>query len=382
MILFAVIWVEKPARIKRLANAMKDFGVDVAVFFSNENLCYVAGNLIDYAAALLTSEGKVVTVCSFLEYERAKAETWSDEVLAYLPYDVSNPPPQVFRSSSLLDAVCQVISEHGFSSSAIGFEADHLSRSFSERLFRKLPEAEFRDVSGLVLGFRQVKDELEVENIRRATKIISRAFSAAADVIKAGVTEVEVAAEALKVMIASGGTGVFKMPIVASGFRSALPHGRASSKAIGRGELVVLDFVAACNWYYGDLTRVAVVGYPSSKQLRMYEVVVEALEAAISSIRPGVSCAEVDRAARKVIVDAGFGEYFIHSTGHGIGLSVHESPRLSSTDKTVLKPGMVVTVEPGIYVPEVGGVRVERDVVVTDDGAEVLDEYPIELMVI
>ena len=164
-------------------------------------------------------------------------------------------------------------------------------------------------------------------------------------------------------------------------YKRQLPHGRASSKAIERGELVVLDFVVAYNWYYGDLTRVAVVGYPSSKQLRLYEVVVEALEAAISSIKPGVTCAEVDRVARKIIAKAGFGEYFIHSTGHGIGLSVHERPRLSSTDSTVLKPGMVVTVEPGIYIPDLGGVRVERDVLVTEDGAEVLDNYPIDLMV-
>ncbi|RLE52000.1 MAG: hypothetical protein DRJ26_00680 [Candidatus Methanomethylicota archaeon] len=373
--------MEKPSRIERLASAIEDNGIDVAIFFSRENLCYLTGNLIDYAASLLTSNGEVVTVCSFLEYERAKAETWSDEVVAYLPYDISNPPPQTVKSRSLLDAVCKVVSDLGFSSSTIGFEADYLSRSLSEKLFKGLPEAEFKDVSTLVSEFRQVKDSSEVENIRRATRILSRAFRSAADAIEVGVSEVEVAGEALRAMIASGGSGIFKMPIVASGYRSALPHGRASSKAIERGELVVLDFVVAYNWYYGDLTRVAVVGYPSSKQLRLYEVVVEALEAAISSIKPGVTCAEVDRVARKIIAKAGFGEYFIHSTGHGIGLSVHERPRLSSTDSTVLKPGMVVTVEPGIYIPDLGGVRVERDVLVTEDGAEVLDNYPIDLMV-
>ncbi|MCS7365214.1 MAG: M24 family metallopeptidase, partial [archaeon GB-1867-035] len=129
-------------------------------------------------------------------------------------------------------------------------------------------------------------------------------------------------------------------------------------------------------------TRTLVTRHVSNKHEKIYSIVVEALNNAIDSIKPGVKCSEVDRVARSVIVKYGYGDYFIHSTGHGIGLSVHESPRLSSSDSTILKPGMIVTVEPGIYIPGFGGVRVERDVLVTDDGFEILDSYPVDLIVV
>ncbi|MCS7365541.1 MAG: Xaa-Pro peptidase family protein [archaeon GB-1867-035] len=377
-----MITMRKPNRIRRIAQALSSVGVDVALIFSPENLCYLIGNLIDYSAALITCEGKIVTICSFLEYERAKRETWSDEVVPYSSREYSYLNFKTIRSANLLSAVCSVLIDYGFSKSVIGFEGSFVSSSLYGSLTRQLNEAIFKDVSKLFSDLRQVKDDYEVDLIRRAVKRVEYAFERSIDILSVGVSEFEVAGEALKAMVSSGGKGVFKLPIVASGVRSALPHGRASSKIIGESELVILDYVAPEEWYYGDLTRTLVTRPVSNKHEKIYSIVVEALNNAIDSIKPGVKCSEVDRAARSVIVKYGYGDYFIHSTGHGIGLSVHESPRLSSSDSTILKPGMIVTVEPGIYIPGFGGVRVERDVLVTDDGFEILDSYPVDLIVV
>jgi Xaa-Pro aminopeptidase len=173
-----------------------------------------------------------------------------------------------------------------------------------------------------------------------------------------------------------GADGIGFATIVASGFRSALPHGVASAKLIEAGDLVTLDFGAVYRGYHSDITRTVVVGQVKPKQEDIYNIVLEAQKSAIVAVKAGVRASEVDRAARDIIKKNGYGDYFGHGTGHGLGLSIHESPRLSPNDDTILQPGMTVTVEPGIYLPEWGGVRIEDTVVVEKDGCRVLTRSP------
>lgn len=190
------------------------------------------------------------------------------------------------------------------------------------------------------------------------------------------------AIEAHRYMRTIGAERVYDDLIVASGVRSALPHGRASDKEIMKGDPVTLDYVSSYNGYYGDETRTVFVGRVGKELRRIYEVVLESLEMAIDHICEGVTCDEIDSMVRNNIERHGYGKYFIHSTGHGIGLEVHEMPRLSMNDKTFLKRNMVVTVEPGIYIPGLGGVRIEDDVLVTSDGCKVLTRTSKEIIFI
>jgi len=168
--------------------------------------------------------------------------------------------------------------------------------------------------------------------------------------------------------------------IISSGYRSALPHGVASDKRIERGDLVVIDLGALYRHYNSDITRTIVVGKPSEKQKEIYEIVLEAQKSAVEKAKPGMTAKELDSIARNIIAEYGYGDYFIHSLGHGVGLEIHEPPRISQYDETVLKEGMVITIEPGIYIPKLGGVRIEDTVVITKDGAKRLTKMERELI--
>jgi len=198
--------------------------------------------------------------------------------------------------------------------------------------------------------------------------------------IQAGRTELEVSNELEFFMRKHGATSSSFDTIVASGYRSALPHGVASSKVIQSGELVTLDFGALLNGYVSDITRTVAVGPISPELQTIYDTVLKAQLAGVDGLRPGITGIEADALTRDIIKDAGYGEYFGHSTGHGIGLEVHEGPGLSFRSETKLQPGMIVTVEPGIYVPQVGGCRIEDDVLITESGREILSSSPKELI--
>ena len=228
---------------------------------------------------------------------------------------------------------------------------------------------------------RHIKTPEEVEKIRLACGIADRGAEHIRRFIQAGMSEREIAAELEWFMRQQGAEKASFDTIVASGWRGALPHGKASDKIVAAGEFVTLDFGALYQGYCSDMTRTLLVNgegvsAESHPLFNVYQIVLQAQLAAISAIRPGVRCQQVDDAARRVITEAGYGDYFGHNTGHAIGIEVHEDPRFSPRDTTTLQPGMLLTVEPGIYLPGQGGVRIEDVVLVTPQGAEVLYAMP------
>ncbi|THF88344.1 aminopeptidase P family protein [Deinococcus sp. KSM4-11] len=261
----------------------------------------------------------------------------------------------------------------------VGFEADHLTVVLLDDLRDHWPDSTLVPVRGLVQGFRLRKDERELDAIREAQRIADAAFTQVRPLIRPGVTELEIALELELAMRRAGAQSAFEI-IVASGPNGAKPHGVASSRVIGHNELVTVDMGAQVNGYHSDMTRTVAVGDPSAELRRLYRAVLEAEEAAVAAVGPGVRAADLDHLARDLLTGHGLGVYFAHSLGHGVGLDVHEGPGLRGTSEDVLEPGMVITIEPGVYIPEVGGVRIEDLVLVTETGHEVLSQSEKEVL--
>jgi Xaa-Pro aminopeptidase len=262
----------------------------------------------------------------------------------------------------------------------VGFESHELSYA-QYRTFRKLfPRISFSGQADLIEDLTLVKDAAEVENIHRAAQISDRVFSEIVPLIRPGVREAEIAAEISFLLKSHGGEHDAFEPIVASGERALLPHARATAKRIKRGEVVILDFGTTWNGYCSDITRTVAIGKASSRAREMYALVLDAHTAVIAAAKAGLMARELDAIARERFRLAGYGKYFVHSLGHGLGLSIHERPRVSPLSREELHAGSVITIEPGLYVPGTGGVRIEDDVVLTRTGCRVLTSAPRELM--
>ncbi|MCX6143869.1 MAG: Xaa-Pro peptidase family protein [Ignavibacteriales bacterium] len=264
----------------------------------------------------------------------------------------------------------------------IGFESQYLSVSTFENLKKLFPSASFVSKRSVIETIAAVKEESEIEAIKRAAAITDKVFRKVLLALKPGVRELDIAAEISYWHQRFGADGDAFESIVASGPRGALPHGRATEKRIRKGEFVTLDFGCKCKGYNSDLTRTVAVGPPTERGRKIYRIVLEAQRMAIEATRPGVPARNLDRVARRHIRQKGFGKYFSHSLGHGLGIEIHEPLRLSVKSKDVVRVGNVFTIEPGIYLQGVGGVRIEDDVVVRESGCEVITKSPKELMIL
>ncbi len=253
---------------------------------------------------------------------------------------------------------------------------DSMSLGQYQALKKGLDGGEIRVWRGVIEEQRRVKTPEEVEEIGRAVALAQEAFHKVRGMLKPGVSERDLALELEFVMRRQGAQGVAFPFIVASGPRSAMPHGDASHKVLEDGDLVILDFGARWRGYHSDMTRTFKLGPWRAWEKEVYTVVLEAQEAAMAAIRPGVEAKEVDGVARRIIEEAGYGDYFGHGLGHGVGLEIHEAPTLAPTSEDVLEVGMVFTVEPGIYLPGKGGVRIEDMVFLGPRGPEVLTSLP------
>ncbi|HEY4899662.1 MAG TPA: Xaa-Pro peptidase family protein [Terriglobales bacterium] len=267
------------------------------------------------------------------------------------------------------------------SSAAVGFEADlttvATAKQMRELVHRRI---EWKPTSGLIMRQRMIKDGAELKLIRDAVKLGAKVYEHAAKAIGPGVREVEVAGKLEFAARQAGADGMSFDTIVAAGKRGALPHGRASTQAIPRHGFVVVDSGVILRGYCSDMTRTVHVGRVSRVEREWYAAVLEAQLVGIAAVRPGVPAGEVDEAVRSALRKAKLDRYFTHSTGHGVGLEIHEPPRLGKEQPERLEPGMVVTIEPGIYVPGKGGIRIEDMVVVTGNGCEVLTPVTKELI--
>jgi Xaa-Pro aminopeptidase len=278
---------------------------------------------------------------------------------------------------SMLDGVAEAARTAKVANMAI--EADAMTVGLFGQLEAKLLKTKLAPAAGLVEELRVVKDKQEIEEIELAARYAEKGFAILRATLRPDRTEKEVAADLEYQMRLLGATGCSFPPIIAVGARAALPHARPTEQKIGAGDFVLVDWGATARHYKSDLTRVLVTGKISPKLERVYNVVLKAQLQAIAAIKPGLKGREVDAVARGIIADAGFGRHFGHGLGHGLGLDIHEAPRLAAAAEQVLKPGMVVTVEPGIYLPGWGGVRIEDDILVTKTGCEVLTNVPKKL---
>ncbi len=293
-------------------------------------------------------------------------------------------------STTLQAVTSEVIAKLG--SRAVGFESAHLTVNDFETLRQAAPTVQWKGAPDRVEKLRAVKDDSEIEQIREAIHIAERAFAMFLPMLREQDCEKDLS-DALEMYVRRAGGRCTSFPsIVAVGPRAALPHCPPSQHRVAEAPLLLVDWGASGRFYKSDLTRVlmprrtsrfssvAPAGPKVEPKLReVYDVVLRAQAAAISALRPGIKSGEVDAAARAVISDAGYGDYFIHSIGHGLGMQVHEMPIMRPNSENMLQAGMVVTVEPGIYLPQWGGVRIEDDVLITPDGHEVLTHLPKDL---
>jgi len=284
----------------------------------------------------------------------------------------------VIQKGNIFDEVNKIITDNKIK--RLGIEEDFMTVEMFEELKSKLPGIELLPAKGIFNKLRIVKDNSEIENIRKAAEIADKAFAHILGYIKPGIAELEVALELEYFMKKQGASGLSFETIVASGVRSSMPHGEASEKIIQNGEFLTLDFGCVYNGYCSDMTRTVFIGKAGEKHRKIYNIVLEAQTEALKGIKPGVTGKSVDKIARDIITREGYGEYFGHGLGHGVGLLVHEGPRLSIMGEDILEPGMIVTDEPGIYIPDFGGVRIEDLVLVTEEGAEILSHSPKELI--
>ena len=290
------------------------------------------------------------------------------------------PGMEIFEFRNRVEGVAAVAGRRGVGS--VGFESPLLSVEEYLRLQEALPEVKLRPLPKGFELFRAVKDDGEIDRIREAARISGEALAAVREMIRPGVREEEIALELEYRMRRGGAEQASFETIVAAGPDAALPHSTPGRREIADGDFVMIDYGAVCDGYHSDETCTYVVGCASDRQREVYRLVLEAHDRVIRAVRAGVSCGEIDRIARACLAEAGMAGYFSHGTAHGVGLDVHEAPRLASGREEILQAGMVVTVEPGIYIPGVWGIRIEDTVLVKQEGCEILTRTSKELAVI
>lgn len=259
---------------------------------------------------------------------------------------------------------------------AIGLESEHVTWADLKQFEDWLPGRRLQPTVGMIEAERRTKDPGELDRLQAAAAIADAALAAVVADLHEGPTELELARRLERAMLDGGADGLSFPTIVAAGPNSAKPHARPSERVISEGDMVVIDFGAAVDGYGSDMTRSFLIGETSDESRRIYDAVVEAQAAGVATVAGGVTEREVDQACRDRLADHGLAEAFVHGTGHGLGLEIHEKPFLSTRSTGILRTGYVVTVEPGVYLPEIGGIRIEDSVVVTDSGCEALTKSP------
>lgn len=353
--------------VKKLCEKMEGIA-DAALIFSDINILYYTGFPIQDSCLLVTKdEALLYTDSRYTEAASAKigAEYVVDSTRAMLPM------------------LSEYFEKHGVKTVAI--EADRLTVAELTRLKEKITCAEFVSDSRLsdaTNSLRVLKTQEQLDKIIAAQRIAEEAFAYICGYIKAGMTEKEVQLALDYYMLSHGADGLSFETICVAGAKSSLPHGVPGDNVIREGDFLTLDYGAVVDGYHSDMTRTVAIGHATDKMKEIYGIVLRAQKASLAFLAPGKTCKDADAAARDIIEKAGYGEYFGHGTGHGVGVEIHEAPSVSLKSADTLTPGHVVTVEPGIYLPGEFGVRIEDMAYITEDGAQFLTDCPKELIVL
>jgi Xaa-Pro dipeptidase len=369
-------------RLEKLNASLRTSGLDAVALNPGPTLTYLTGahfHLMERPVVLLVAQGQDPAIV-LPELEMLKVEQMPYPVQAF-PYG-ENPSEweEAFRSAAQslgLDTLT------GTSGKRIGVEPRQMRLLEFRYVKAGAPEADYPDASDTLGLLRLKKDKEEVEAMCKAVKVAQNALEATLPLIKMGMTERELAAELVVKLLKQGSEPELPFaPIVSGGPNSANPHASPTERKLQTGDLLVIDYGATADGYISDLTRTFAVGQVQAEYEKIHKIVQEANAAGRAAGKPGGPCAAVDKAARDVIESAGYGQYFTHRTGHGIGMEPHEDPYMRGDNMQLLEPGMAYTVEPGIYLPGHNGVRVEDNVVVTETGSESLSDLPREMRVV
>ncbi|WP_338750651.1 Xaa-Pro peptidase family protein [Bacillus sp. FJAT-52991] len=359
-------------RLTKLMNWMKTEDIPFSFITSSENVFYLTGFRSDPHERLLGvaifQEAEPFLVCPKMEVTDAQNSGWAYEVVGYT--DIENPWEMIqSRVNSRINNTQQ-----------IAVEKQHLNVERYEELSTRFPSATFVSAEAKLEQLRMIKDEKELASLKKAAEYADYAIKVGTEAIQEGKSELEILAEIEFEMKKKGIAEMSFSTMVLTGANAASPHGIPGATKVQKGDLVLFDLGVVYEGYCSDITRTVAFGEINDKQREIYETVLKAEQAAIAAVKPGITAKEIDLIARSIIADAGYGEYFPHRLGHGLGISVHEFPSITETNELVLQEGMVFTIEPGIYVPGVAGVRIEDDVYVTSTGSQILTSFPKELL--
>ena len=350
-------------KFTNLRKVMEQKGLDAIVVLSPYNRRYLSGFTGTSGSLLITQDTKqLITDFRYIQQANSQAED----------FEIIN------QNGPMINKINELIQHGNYKN--VGVEADLIT--YNEYQALNTGEVQLSSIEGVIETIRMIKDDFEIKQIQKAADIVDETYEHILKWVKPGMTENEVNNEMEMFMRSKGATCSSFDTIVASGHRGALPHGVASNKVIEEGDMITLDFGALYEGYVSDITRTFAIGEPKEEMKKIYNIVLESQLAALEQIKPGMTGKEADSIARDIISSYGYGEQFGHSLGHGIGLEVHEGPALSQKSDIVLEENMCVTLEPGIYVEGLGGVRIEDDVLVTKNGLQRFTKSTKDLIIL
>ncbi|WP_298832908.1 Xaa-Pro peptidase family protein [uncultured Planococcus sp.] len=361
-------------KIKQLQNYLKEQSIDAAFITDPFNVFYVSGFQSNPHERLLGvmvfAEAEPFLICPKMEMPDAKNAGWTGEIVGHEDTQDS------------MEILYNTAQSRGIELSTMAIEKAHMTVDRYDAILSLFSSLKIVQLDDQLNAMRVIKDDSELEILREAAALADYAIEVAAKTIKEGITEIEVMTEIELALKKRGVTHMSFDTTVLTGDKAASPHGKTGDRKLQNGDLVLFDLGVVHKGYCSDITRTLALGEPGEEQKAVYDIVLQSEMAALEAVKPGVTAAELDQISRKVIADAGYGEYFTHRLGHGLGISVHEFPSIHGANPMKMEKGMVFTLEPGIYVPGKVGVRIEDDVAVTENGYEVLTKFPKELQII
>lgn len=361
-------------RLTTLSTWLKENNISAAFLTSTPNVFYLSHFYSDpherLLALLVFQSEEPILICPNMEVAQARNAGWNYEIIGYS--DTDNP----------YTLISDRLNKRNISISTLAIEKEHMNVERYETLMKTFNGVTFTSAEEKLHEMRMIKDEKELAILRQAAELADFGVEVGVNAIAQGKTELEILAT---IEFELKKKGISKMSfdtMVLTGEKTAAPHGRPGMDKIQKGDFVLFDLGVILDGYCSDITRTVAFGDINEKQREVYETVLKAQIAAVNASKPGVEIGSIDKTARSIITEAGYGEYFTHRIGHGLGIDVHEFPSLNETNTRLLATGMTYTIEPGIYLPGVGGVRIEDDVYITKDGVEILTKYPKELIIL